>query len=534
VKLTSKFLITNVLTVTLSIAIASSVCLYQMQKQFKEKAAIDMEARLSTLHDLFKIKGTPMRISGGNLLAGDYVVNNNFELPDQIKRIFGGSATVFMGDTRVSTNVSNPDGSRAIGTKLKGPAYDAVIKEGKPYRGVVQILDVPYFTAYDPIKNDKGEVIGVLYVGEKQSEYLSVYQKLKYVVAGLSLILAAALSFVSFLVVRKALQPLGEMVIMIKDIAEGEGDLTKRLEIRNNDELGEVCLWFNAFVGKLQETIAHVARTTHQVASSAIQLHATAEQMATGSEEVTAQAGTVATAGEEMSATSDDIARNCSRAAEGSKHASEAALSGAQVVDETIAVMRSIAERVGETAKAVGSLGERSEQIGEIVGTIEDIADQTNLLALNAAIEAARAGEQGRGFAVVADEVRALAERTTRATKEIGGMIKAIQGETRKAVAAMEEGVGEVARGGEQAANSGKALERVLAQITEVTMQIDQVATAAEEQTATTSEISNNMHQITDVVAQTSRGALESAQAAEQLSHLAEELRQTVNQFKLA
>jgi methyl-accepting chemotaxis protein len=195
--------------------------------------------------------------------------------------------------------------------------------------------------------------------------------------------------------------------------------------------------------------------------------------------------------------------------------------------------MNSIAERVRSSAKAVESLGNRSDQIGEIVGTIEDIADQTNLLALNAAIEAARAGEQGRGFAVVADEVRALAERTTRATREIGEMIKSVQQETKCAVIAMEEGVNEVARGSEKASDSGRALEQILQQINDVNAQIQQVATAAEEQTATTSEISNNMQQITEVVARTSRGTKDSATAAAQLSVLAEDLRRIVSQFKI-
>jgi len=269
------------------------------------------------------------------------------------------------------------------------------------------------------------------------------------------------------------------------------------------------------------------------VSSSAVELQSNAEQMATGAEEVAAQAETVATAGEEMSATSGNIAQNCQMASEGSQQASAAAVSGARVVDETISVMNSIAERVRISAKAVESLGSRSDQIGEIVGTIEDIADQTNLLALNAAIEAARAGEQGRGFAVVADEVRALAERTTRATREIGEMIKAIQQETKGAVIAMEEGVSEVAKGSEKAADSGKALEQILQQINDVNSQIHQVATAAEQQTATTSEISSNMQQITQVVAQTSRGAQDSASAANRLSTLADDLRRIISQFKV-
>ena len=329
------------------------------------------------------------------------------------------------------------------------------------------------------------------------------------------------------------MRPVNSLRDMLQDIAQGEGDLTKRLDDSTKDELADVSRYFNLFIEKLRGMISQIASTTEQVASASVQLNATAEQMATGAEEVSAQAATVATAGEEMSATSGDIAQNCQLAAEGSQQASSAAVSGSQVVSETITVMHSISERVTNSAKAVESLGARSDQIGAIVGTIEDIADQTNLLALNAAIEAARAGEQGRGFAVVADEVRALAERTTKATREIGGMIKAIQQETKGAVVAMEEGVHEVSKGTEKAAESGQALEQILQQINDVTTQIHQVATAAEEQTATTSEISNNMHQITEVVSQTASGAQESAAAAHQLAELAEDLRRIVKQFKL-
>ncbi|GAM08093.1 methyl-accepting chemotaxis protein [Geobacter sp. OR-1] len=355
----------------------------------------------------------------------------------------------------------------------------------------------------------------------------------KGVLAGMVLMAFLVSVIQVFLIIRSIKKPLGEIQFMVNDIAQGEGDLTKRLSYTGRDELGMICSGFNQFIERLQEIITKVASNTSQVASASSQLMATAEKIATGAEEVAAQASTVATAAEEMSATSGDIAQNCQMAAEGGQRASYTASSGAEVVEKTVQVMSRISERVTDTAHSVESLGSRSDQIGAIIGTIQDIADQTNLLALNAAIEAARAGEQGRGFAVVADEVRALAERTTKATREIGEMIKAIQQETKGAVSAMEEGVTEVENGTAEASKSGQALQEILEQINAVTMQVNQVATAAEEQTATTAEISNNIHQITEVVQETARGAQESASAAGQLARTAEELQRLVGQFRL-
>ena len=225
---------------------------------------------------------------------------------------------------------------------------------------------------------------------------------------------------------------------------------------------------------------------------------------------------------------------NCQMAAESSLAAMSVAKSGSAVVCQTVAIMGKIAERVQMSAKTIEGLGTRSDQIGEIIGTIEDIADQTNLLALNAAIEAARAGEQGRGFAVVADEVRALAERTTRATREIGEMIKSIQSETRTAVSEMEAGVREGQQGTSEASRSGDAISNILDQIDAVNTQINQIATAAEEQTSTTSEIAGNMSKITQVVHQTSQGAKESSVSANRLSDLADRLQHEVARFRIA
>ena len=533
-KIRTKFIVVNVVVVGLALASVTAACLMEFNRELRRQAMVSQEARIKTLWELLRHKGGDFTVADGKLKAGEYVINDNYELPDRLKELTGGTATIFMGDTRVSTNVMKPDGSRAVGTKLQGPAYETVLKKGKPFRGEVKILDVPYFAAYDPIKNPQGEVIGVLYVGIKKSEFFSSYESLRWVVAGIALLVIAVAGVVARFAIHRLFTPLNRMHDVLRDIAGGEGDLTRRLDYLEKNEIGEMSRSFNTFMDKLHGIITVVAQTVEQLAAASSQVRGSAEQMAHGAEQVAGQAGTAATAGEEMACTSSEIARNCAMAAEGARQATESATAGTTVVEHTVTAMNRIAGRVKASARTVESLGSRSDQIGEIVGTIEDIADQTNLLALNAAIEAARAGEQGRGFAVVADEVRALAERTTTATKEIAQMIKGIQAETREAVSAMEEGVRDVETGTAEAGRSGQALREILDQVNAVTMQVNQIAVAAEQQTATTTEISGTMQDITGVVRETARGAQESAVAAHQLNGLAEELKRLVGQFRLA
>jgi methyl-accepting chemotaxis protein len=338
-------------------------------------------------------------------------------------------------------------------------------------------------------------------------------------------------SAVSIFMTRLVLSPISKTIEATEGISRG--DLTKRIGVTSSDEVGEMANHFNAFVNKLHDTITRVAESSSKVSSAANMLETAAEQMATDAEKIVTQVNSVATASEEMSTTSSEIADNCVTAAKSSAKANDSAATGEKIIRETVEVMGYINKRVKESAGIIQNLGIRSDQIGQVVGLINDIADQTNLLALNAAIEAARAGEHGRGFAVVADEVRKLAERTTQATKEIGQTINAIQSETRGAVVSMEQGVKEVESGAEKALKSGEALKDILNQINYVAAEVNQIATASEQQTATTNEITTNIHKISEVMRGTSETIQSNADAASQLASLSKELENMVRQFRL-
>jgi methyl-accepting chemotaxis protein len=311
------------------------------------------------------------------------------------------------------------------------------------------------------------------------------------------------------------------------------GDLTIEISQEYKDEIGQLSQAFSQMVESLRGTINEVREASSAVASASSEISSSTEEMAVGAQEQTSQAGEVASAVEEMTKTIIENSKNASTTASTAKQAKEAAEIGGQVVEETVKGMKRIADVVNKSAETVKALGKSSDQIGDIIGVIDDIADQTNLLALNAAIEAARAGEQGRGFAVVADEVRKLAERTTKATKEIAGMIKAIQLDTTGAVSSMNEGTKQVEEGIKLADRAGSSLDEIVEVSQKVTDMVGQIAAASEEQSSASEQISKNVEGISTVTGETASGVQQIARAAEDLNRLTENLQRLVDRFKL-
>lgn len=315
--------------------------------------------------------------------------------------------------------------------------------------------------------------------------------------------------------------------------ALAKGDLTLQVNLDNNSYLYELGVNLQKSVSALHDVIAGVRESVNATASASSQISSSSEEMAAGAQEQSAQTTEVASAIEEMTNTIVETARNSSRASEAAKSAGAIAVEGGRVVDETILGMNRISDVVEKSAVTVQALGKSSDQIGEIVQVITDIADQTNLLALNAAIEAARAGEQGRGFAVVADEVRKLAERTAKATKEIAAMIRQIQKDTGEAVSSMNAGTEEVEKGKILTVKAGESLKQIITGAKDVLDIVTQVAAASEEQSTTAEQISKNIESINHVTNESASGIQQIAHASEDLSRLTLNLQNLVSKFKI-
>jgi methyl-accepting chemotaxis protein len=350
-----------------------------------------------------------------------------------------------------------------------------------------------------------------------------------WIVLGVSLVLGITAALWLSRLITGSLRPVAARA---KEIAAN--DLTgSPLSVRSNDELGDLTTSMNTMSESLRRMIAELTNSAQEVAAASTQIAASSEEISAGLNQQQSQVTQISSAAEEMSAAAADIARKAADANTEADAAGNAAESGASTVEGTVAGMRRIADAVNATGTSVHELGKRGEQIGQIINVISDIADQTNLLALNAAIEAARAGEHGRGFAVVADEVRKLAERTVKATEEVSSSIKAIQDETTQAVSRMQACTGEVDSGVNAANEAGQSLREIVSKAQAVGAGIRSIAAAAEEQSAATEQVTRSVESIVSMSQQAAAGASQAAGAASQLSLKAEGLREMVARFKI-
>ncbi len=345
---------------------------------------------------------------------------------------------------------------------------------------------------------------------------------------GLVICLAIALIFPPLVT-----QPIDRINATLKNLASGEGDLTLRLDVHSKDELGQLSDSLNEFLDKLHDLILKLANTSTQVSDSALHLSDLNEQ---AQQQVATQhtsTDMVATAMNEMAATVQDVAQSANTAAEAARKADEDAQQGMQLVNASADSIHDLANDVDKAAEVIHTLENESEEVGTVLDVIQGIAEQTNLLALNAAIEAARAGEQGRGFAVVADEVRTLAGRTQQSTTEIQSIIERLQNGAKNAVLVMDGGKQKAQVSVDRAKSAGESLVAITSAVASISDMNTQIASAAEEQSAVTEEINKNILEITALSDETAHLSSQAAQTSMTMSDHAQELDHIVGNFKL-
>ncbi|PYB80161.1 methyl-accepting chemotaxis protein [Pseudomonas sp. LB-090624] len=536
-------------------------------------------------------QATPALYQGDHLLNNDFQQVDEFQrMTAGIATLFVRSGDDFV---RISTNLKKQDGSRAIGTQLdrQHPAYPKLLA-GQMYVGRAVLFERNYMTRYVPVSDSNGRVIAVLFVGfdytdaqnaqfanlkrfrigqtgslalqDEKGQWLvppaNAEQPLYRVTApfaegpwtvvasmpmaeirevtwsvGLRLAIGSLLAMLlavaaTLWLLRRKLRPLDDLVRQAE--ALGAGDLNARLSVTSHDEIGQLARSFNQMGEALSTMVEHIRSASEQVSTRARSLSGLSagacEGMDQQSGEITSMAGAV----EEFSATSMNIADNMAGTERMARDNAQQTRIGRSAMDEASRSLKQIAEALGGTATVMDSLGARSQEIGGIISVITAIAEQTNLLALNAAIEAARAGEQGRGFAVVADEVRGLAARTRQATDEISGMITSIQQQTGHAITTLEQGNQLMQEGLERNDKVAEALARIDEQSRAAGEQFAVISTATQEQSSTATVLSRNLQSIAQANGEQREVANELAFTARELEGLAAQLRQEVDRFR--
>ncbi|MBP0047473.1 cache domain-containing protein [Marinobacterium sp. AK62] len=347
------------------------------------------------------------------------------------------------------------------------------------------------------------------------------------------LVLALLVSAVNLLLSRRILGPLQQTAQALLDIAEGEGDLTRRLAVHSRDEVGDVARGFNGFVEKIHQLVQEVQHAVASLSRSTESMTEVVSQTQSDTWRQRENTGRTANAIKEMVTAVQEVATSAAQAAEAAQRADTDARGGDRVVSETIESINRLADDVHRSAEVILKLGQDADNIGSVVSVISDIAEQTNLLALNAAIEAARAGDQGRGFSVVADEVRTLASRTQQSTDEIQQMIERLQSGAREAVNVMGNSREQSSATTERAADASQSLQHITTSVATINEMNTQIAGAAEQQTAVAAEIESSVNQVAEIADKAEQNAQVLADTTQGMSELEQRLSKLVMAFKV-
>ncbi|MGZ3122930.1 methyl-accepting chemotaxis protein TlpC, partial [Bacillus subtilis] len=558
-KLGTKILCLVFVVILLFSASVGTVMLKEITESMKqmatEKAKGDLALSSTYIDD---VMSGDWQVKNNKLYKGQTQINGNEDIVDLLGEKTGDTITIFQGDTRVATNVMK-NGERAVGTQASSEVIAAVLKKGKRFYGQADVAGSSYQTAYMPLKDQNGNIIGMLYTGANQSILASLTQSL-FTQFAIVLVIVIMVSVILVLVFTRKIN---KRLNALKSAFEsaGNGDMTIEVSDKTGDELSELSVYYNKMRMKLNDTIQTVQQSALQLASASQQLSAGAEETNQASEKITEAVQQIANGAQDQitriensesslkqaSADIRDISANTAAIADKGQLAQSKADIGQKEIANVQAQMDAIHQSIQKSGEIIHQLDGRSKQIEQILSVITQIADQTNLLALNAAIEAARAGEQGKGFAVVADEVRKLAEESQQSAGQISKLIIEIQKDMNRSARSVEHVKTEAAEGVTMIQRTRDAFKEIAAATGEISAEISDLS-------ASVTNISASAHQINDSFAANTADIKESTKntrqaaalteeqfaameeitaASETLSQLAEELTGIISQFKM-
>ncbi|ASI95230.1 MULTISPECIES: methyl-accepting chemotaxis protein [Vibrio] len=414
----------------------------------------------------------------------------------------------------------NPELSAASMNKLSQDAQLATISWPNQGEKLIYVAKVP----------NTDWSLGI--VEDKQMAYASVSEQVTFTAIA-SIVLYLIIAAISTYVITRLLKPLQTLSTALEELSQGEGDLTQRIKIERMDEIGELATHVNQFLAQMQTMLKGIVENSEQLSAQANQANELSAMAAGRVEHQQNDVNQIATAIHEMSATAAEVASHAELTASASQNSASACQDGQNVIQKNREAIVELAEQVSDAASVISELEANTQSINQILSTIQGIAEQTNLLALNAAIEAARAGEQGRGFAVVADEVRVLSQRTHGSTEEIRTMIETLQGNTKLAVNSMQTSTSLADTSVDYAQQAHDSLTSITNSITEINDMAMQIASAAEEQRAVSEDISRNTQGIKDDADMIAEQSLKSSEGARQMFDTANTMRENISRFKV-
>ena len=475
-------------------------------------------------------------VKNGKLFKGETLIDNNDEVADHLGQVCEGHVTFFDGDTRVATTVTE-NGKRALGTKASEKIIDEVLKGGKSFTGHAEVLGEDYDSAYVPIKDNSGKILGMIFVGLPAKSLNDVANELIFSILVTMAVIVILLGTLSWILIGKQMKKLENVSDAMEEVAHGNLTISD-LEVTSEDEIGILSRDVNEMKSKLKKLLTSVMTSCETVAASSQELTAQADQTSQSinhvaentvamAEYASEQSDTVEelqNVVDEMSAKMDELHESAKKMDEVAKTSQQKALDGKEKVDFAIEQIQMIEKQVNKSAEVVDTLGKRSKEIGNIIDTISAIADQTNLLALNAAIEAARAGEHGRGFAVVADEVRKLAEQSADAAKNISELIKQIQSDTESAVEEMKIGNSSVKEGSESVLQTGEAFKIIEEQVNTLNQNVQRSIQHID-------AVNSTSHTILKAIESVQKNSQKSAEDAQNISASTEEQAATMHEM---